>query len=280
MKHWIKNLIIFLPAFFGQEIRTVSDLKWLLLGGISFGFAASFVYIINDIYDADKDKLHPIKKRRPIASGAITKKQACIAGGIVLAVGGVLNELISRGKDGSAIQLYFVLGIYILSNIGYSVFRFKDRPLLDILIVSSGYLLRLFYGSILSGTKVSIWLFLTVLMISLYISIEKRKKEFLLNTSYRDVFKLYSETYLSMCAMLTLISGVIFFVLWTIEIGGGRMNGYFPYIASTIGIIMALEYMYEVSKSDTGDPIIIILHSWVLLVLAGLFVMSFMVDII
>ena len=116
VKHWIKNLLIFLPLLFSREINSVNILL-TILGFFSFSFASSVVYIINDIKDVEKDKIHPVKKNRPIASGVISINNALLILLILLIVSFVILFYLSLYNY--FISIYII--IYIVLNILYSI---------------------------------------------------------------------------------------------------------------------------------------------------------------
>src|SRR6478735_8509222 len=113
-KHWIKNAFIFLPLFFSGEIFNVEKLLSCLAGFLAFSFIASAVYILNDYMDVEADKKHPVKCRRPIASGAVSKKAAITLFLICVALGFAVAALVK-------LKFLFVLMLYFVMNLGYSL---------------------------------------------------------------------------------------------------------------------------------------------------------------
>jgi 4-hydroxybenzoate polyprenyltransferase len=274
--HWIKNLLVLLPPFFGGRIASFQILIFLLGGVISFSFIASGIYIINDIHDKPQDALHPIKRKRPIASGIINIKEAIVISILLLCIG--FAGCILTAKSQWPVVVIIVI-IYILANFFYSLFCAKNIPVLDIILVSLGYVLRIIFGGAISNTYISMWLFVTILSISLFMAIEKRRKEMENDTKYRNVLTKYTSRYLSVSGTVMMSVAIIFFILWAMELGKKRDNVLFPYIASVDGIIGLLLYRYDTEVSDTGDPVEIITHDKVLVVLGIVFLISFLIDV-
>ena len=133
-KDWVKNLFLFIPVFFAGQIFNMETAINLLGGFICFSLVASSIYIINDYRDIEDDQKHPIKKTRPLASGAVAKSHAIIICIVFLLIGFTAAYFI---RD----KFMFVLAIYLMLNIGYS-FGLKNIPILDIIIVAIGFVLR------------------------------------------------------------------------------------------------------------------------------------------
>ncbi len=214
-KHWIKNLLIFLPLIFSQNINS-RNILLTILGFISFSFASSTIYIINDIKDKEKDQNHPTKKNRPIAAGTISVPNALILAILLLIL--TIAILIYLSAFNKFISIYIIT--YILINIMYS-FGLKNIPLLDVFILALGFLIRVLYGGALINVEVSTWLFLTVLSISFYLGLGKRRNELMAQKNpeniTRNVLKYYNKEFLDknmyMCLSMTIIFGsIIIFV--------------------------------------------------------------------
>ena len=215
IKHYIKNLLIFLPLIFSQNINS-RNILLTILGFISFSFASSTIYIINDIKDKEKDQNHPTKKNRPIAAGTISVPNALILAILLLIL--TIAILIYLSAFNKFISIYIIT--YILINIMYS-FGLKNIPLLDVFILALGFLIRVLYGGALINVEVSTWLFLTVLSISFYLGLGKRRNELMAQKNpeniTRNVLKYYNKEFLDknmyMCLSMTIIFGsIIIFV--------------------------------------------------------------------
>ena len=168
IKHYLKNMLIFFPLFFSGNLFDITYLTKILYAFISFCFICSVVYIIKD---KEKDKLHKEKKKRPIASGKVSIKEAYIAITILLILSTVFFAFAHID-----IKNCIYLIIYLIINIFYS-FGLKNIPLIDITILVSGFLIRVLYGGAVVNVEISNWLYLTVISMAFYLVIGKRRNE-------------------------------------------------------------------------------------------------------
>lgn len=260
VKHYIKNFLIFLPLFFGREIFVFSLFRRAFTGFLAFSFASSAIYILNDIQDCDKDRFHPVKRNRPIASGKISLRWAgALALGMIILSASVLI------LNGLSLQSALCLGAYLLLNLLYS-FGLKNVALVDIAILTSGFVIRVLFGSLVTEIPISEWMYLTILMASLYAAIGKRRNE-LRNAGdgvTRTVLKRYNYAFLDKCMYLALTSAVVFYSLWAIlEFKGTRMAFSIPFV-----LAISLLYSLIVEGDSYGDPVDVILHNPYLIILA------------
>lgn len=137
VKHYIKNLLIFLPIIFSQRITDITALTKTLITFILFCISTSIIYVVNDIKDIDKDRNHPKKKNRPLASGKISIKQA-IKVIIILSIILIFGMVIFFRNNAYVMAIILV---YIIMNMLYSM-NLKNIPILDIAILAIGFLLR------------------------------------------------------------------------------------------------------------------------------------------
>ena len=129
ISHYVKNMIIILPVVFSGNLMQSKYWMNIILGFCAFSAMASSIYIINDIKDCEKDKLHPVKRNRPIASGAIRVHQAYIMVGGLLVLTVLLGLILSLHQN--SITPIAIMGVYYFINIGYSVFGWKNKAILD-----------------------------------------------------------------------------------------------------------------------------------------------------
>lgn len=264
VKHYIKNLLILLPVFFGRSFWHIAQLGSITAAFIAFCFTSSCVYILNDIQDMEKDRNHPVKCKRPIASGRIPVKNAT-AVLVVLALISVLILVLSK----IPLKAVGLLALYVILNILYSC-GLKNIVLADIAILTSGFVLRVFYGSVVSDIPVSDWMYLTVLTASLYMALGKRRNELKKSAgdATRAVLEKYNYAFLDKCMYLSLTSALIFYSLWAIlEFPGNYI------IKFSIPLIIAISMLYSliVEKDSDGDPVEVILGSKGLLILVSIF---------
>lgn len=267
VKHYLKNVLIFIPAFFGEELFQKYTLKNIVISFVAFSLISSFVYIFNDIKDCEQDKLHEVKKNRPIASGEIGKRRAGIMGIISLVVAFFLICYINK------FPAFLIASLYIILNILYSV-GLKNIPIIDVLILASGFVIRVLYGAIVAGVECSSWLILTIMAASLYLGLGKRRNELVKvkDSETRMVLKKYSFQYLDMMMRMCMTIGVVFYSLWSVDIGKKSLNNFYIWtIPIVISIIM--KYELDIEKNSYGDPIEVLYKDKVLLCMGFLYVL-------
>lgn len=267
-KHWIKNVLIFVPCLFGGTIFQTGTLIALLISFVSFSLIASCIYYINDIKDINKDRLHDIKKNRPIASGRVSIQSASVIAIFLAAIS--IMILAGFFKGTTKIQIIFVLCTYFFVNLIYS-FGLKNQPIVDVMSLAAGFVLRVVYGSIASGVAISQWLLLTILMFSLYMGLGKRRNELrkVKNSTTRSVLKYYSDEYLSRIMLLTMALGLVFYSLWASMIvkQGNIMVWTVPLVISIL-----MKYELNVEQDNFGDPVEVLTHDKVIFTLLTLYV--------
>ena len=268
-KSWVKNGIVFLPLFFHGSLLQVNALTSTFYAFFTFCIAASFVYILNDIRDVDYDKLHFLKKKRPIASGVISIKQASVFA-ITLLLFVFILCVIAFLSFGIPFSLFIFS--YIALNIAYC-FGGKNIPLIDVFSLSIGFLLRLYLGAYVTGIPVSDWLYLTILCGSLYLSFGKRKNELENSPDVRSVLYKYTIPFLTSAVNVCLVLSITFYSLWCISTH--PLNKFtIPLFLFTI-----LKYHITLENSLSGDPIENIFKDKLLLLFAFLlFIMMFFIQ--
>ncbi|RMD50860.1 MAG: decaprenyl-phosphate phosphoribosyltransferase, partial [Ignavibacteria bacterium] len=212
ISHWIKNSLIFVPLIFSKHLFMHDQFILALMAFFSFSFLASSIYIINDIADVERDRQHPLKRKRPIASGEIGKSQALVISFILL----ILSVLIALSFD---YRFVLALAGYFVLNILYS-FLLKQIVILDLISIAIGFLLRVFAGAIAIDVSISKWLILATLFISLFLAVMKRRSEIInidpeLNT--RKVLEDYSLEFINHFISITASSVIICYALYTVS---------------------------------------------------------------
>jgi len=252
----------------GKVINT-NFIYLTILGFIAFSFGTSFIYIINDLKDIEKDKLHERKKQRPLASGKIKKKNAIIIAIISLILSLTINYIAT--KSFFNITTYLLLS-YIISNILYTYY-FKNIVIIDVAFLSLGFILRTYYGASLINIEVSDWLFLTIMSGSLFLGLGKRKKELINNINIRHSLKNYNELFLDKFQYTTLTLTILFYSLWSME----------QVIVYTIPIIILIfmRYCLIIETNNEGDPTTVFYSDKLLIVLCLIYtiIMTFILVI-
>lgn len=247
--HFVKNLLTLAPLVFSGGLFRGRLLSRGTAAFCVMCLISSGVYVLNDLRDAREDGLHPVKCRRPIPSGAISRKQARVLSGFLLCTGMVWNFL------AFSFPAVLLPVLYLLLNLGYS-FGMKQIPLLDIALLASGFLIRLLYGSAVTGIPISQWLFLTVLALSFYFSLGKRRQECRYPQA-RKVLEAYPPSFLSSAMNLCLTLALVFYSLWSMD---STMIYSVPLV-----LLIVLRYSLALERGGSGDPVEILLGDNVLL---------------
>ena len=273
VKHYLKNILIFLPIIFSCQIFQLSKLLLCIIAFFSFSFLSSSIYCINDIMDIEKDKKHIVKKKRPIASGNISKKEATIFALILIIFSIALNILIFviDKNLNSFIATTSIELLYFILNVLYS-FGLKNIPILDVVILVSGFILRVFYGAEITGIYVSNWLYLTVMMGSFYMGFGKRRNESIKQgENVREVLKKYNKEFLDKFMYISLVLTIIFYSLWCIDENTiSRIGNEYMVWTIPLFFVIFMKYSLDVEGDSFGDPVDVILKDKVLIILLSL----------
>ncbi len=271
VKHYIKNLLIFFPLVFSGNLFNINKLLITLSAFVIFSLSASMIYVINDIRDRDKDKLHEKKKNRPIASGEITVNKAWIVVFVLLFLSLVLNFCVNKNFN----SYIFVL-VYILINLAYS-FGLKNIPLIDVAILVLGFLIRIIYGGYVIDVNVSNWLFLTVMSISFYLGLGKRRNEIIkVGKDSRKVLNYYNESFLDKNMYMFLAITIVFYSLWTVDINTISTLSKYLIWSIPLVVLILMRYSMNIENDSYGDPVEVVLNDKILtfmILLYGIIIM-------
>lgn len=250
---WIKNLFLFIPIFFAGEIFELDKVLILFFGFLSFCLVSSSVYVLNDFKDIESDRMHPIKKDRPLASGKV-KPQIALAMMVAFALVGLLMSYnINKA-------FFFLLSSYLALNIFYSL-GLKNVSILDILIVAIGFVLRTVAGGIIANVYISHWLIIMIFLLSLFLVLAKRREDMLQfvlsGKALRKSTENYSMDFINLS--LTMIAGVIVvaYIMYTVspEVTD-RLHTHNLYITSIFVIVGVLRYMQiTLVENKSGSPV-------------------------
>jgi 4-hydroxybenzoate polyprenyltransferase len=251
-KDWAKNLFLFIPLFFGRKIFDVDLLFHVFLGAIAFSFVASSIYIINDYRDREDDRKHPDKCKRPLASGAVKPSTALIICALLLLAGFSLAFFI---RD----KFLFVLLIYFGINLAYSL-GLKSISILDIMILATGFVLRIKGGSVISFVPLSEWIVIMVFLLAVFMAIGKRRDDVLLKissgTDMRKSIKGYNLEFLNVLLALVCAVIVVAYLMYTMSPTTIEYTGttrlYYTCLFVLAGIMRYLQIIYV--SSDSGSP--------------------------
>jgi 4-hydroxybenzoate polyprenyltransferase len=257
-KDWAKNLFLIVPSFFAGQFFVSSHFSHLMMGIVSFCFIASAIYIINDYRDIEDDRKHPVKCNRPLASGTVKKPVAvgiCI--GLIL-LGSVLGWMADPHY-----QFLFILSLYFFINLFYS-FGLKNFAILDILMLSSGFVLRVKGGAIISRVEASEWLIIMTFLLSLFMAIAKRRDDLLLKlttgTDMRKSIRGYNLDFLNTMLGLSSAIVIVAYINYTVSpvtverLGTHRL--YYSSLFVIAGLMRYLQITFVLKKSGSPTEIL------------------------
>ena len=224
---------------------------------VAFSLVASAIYVFNDYIDIEDDKLHSKKKKRPLVSGTITKKQAILIMFLLFMMGSTLMVLVSLKAAG-------VLFIYVLMNIFYSLYL-KHIPILDVTIISLGFILRLFIGSVVTNISLSMWIVVMTFLLALFMALAKRRDDVL---SYLDTGKKmrkviygynlqFLDTTMGIMASVVIVSYILYTTSSEVI---ARVHSEYLYLTSFFVILGIMRYLQIIFVlKDSGSPTRIVL---------------------
>ena len=272
IKHWLKNALIFFPLFFNRSIFESNKLLICLMGFFVFSLISSTVYVINDIMDIENDRKHAIKKNRPLAAGIISINEA--KG--VIAILFILSLIIMTFSYFNIIQsilIYIIPIFYLILNIFYSTIL-KHYPIIDVVVLSVGFLLRIIYGGIITDIEVSKWLYLMVIFGSLFMGFGKRRNEIIKNDKEsRKVLQFYTKEFLDKNMYVCLTLAIVSYTLWCVDdVTITRINNDLLYWTVPVLMVILQLYSLNIEKDSHGDPVEVILSDRKLISLIIIFI--------
>lgn len=272
VNHYVKNTLIFLPLIFSGSLLNIKLLITTCIAFVSFSLITSVVYIFNDLCDVEKDRKHPTKKLRPIASGQISMKRAKIILCILLIISMIIQILLSicglLDIKQNIISILMMLS-YVILNILYSK-GLKNVPIIDIAILTFGFVIRVLYGGQITGIEVSNWLYLTILSLSIFFVIGKRRGELrIVKESKREVLKYYNDNFLTNNMYVFLAVTLVFYSLWCILKNDNQLLIW----SICLVIMIMLKYSLIIEKESLADPIDVLQSDTTLKILSLVYVL-------
>jgi decaprenyl-phosphate phosphoribosyltransferase len=248
---WTKNVLVFsAPAALGV-LNEWSSLGKTLVVFLAFCLVASGTYYWNDIMDVEQDRLHPKKRNRPIASGAVPLPAARVVGSVLLLTGPALAYAVRPAAGG-------IIALYAFLTIGYSTW-WKHIPVLDLALVASGFVLRAMVGAAATQTPMSTWFVLCITFGSFFIVTGKRFAELLelgdKATLTRASLKAYSLTYLRQLLVVSCTATVVTYCIWAFENAAIAQESITFNGLSIVPMVLALlRYLLVLENGGGGAP--------------------------
>ncbi len=249
---WVKSGFVFVGLLFGHAWHDAAVVQQVLLAAVAFSLAASAVYVGNDIVDRERDRQHPDKRRRPLASGAITPGRAMAVG-----VSCVLAALGIAWLASPAAAAIIVA--YLLLNIGYTL-GLKHIVLLDVFIISAGFMLRILAGTLGVGIAPSHWLLLCGFMVTLFLGFAKRRAELKAldgdASGHRQVLEDYDPVLLDKLIGVCAAATIVTYSLYTVAADTAALHGTGRLFATVPFVVYGMfRYLFLLHRRDGGgDP--------------------------
>ena len=269
--HWIKNFFVFIVPILHFKVLNFNEFNNLLITFLCFCLFSSAGYVLNDWFDREKDTYHPQKKLRPFACGKMNFYHMTIIFGLLLGVGFVaLNFINGLAK--------IVLLIYLFTTILYTSFL-KSIALVDISIISFGFVLRLYSGSISTNLDVSVELLIITFLLCLFLPLSKRRDDLIigLNQRHRESLNYYNKDLIDNLLIFCLASFFSVLIFWSVSkdtidrLGTNGLPLLLPFILIAIFRYMQFIFVFK----ETGDPIIIFFKDKLLQIILLLILLIF-----
>lgn len=258
--HYIKNIFVFAPMFFSFSFNEI-NLSSTILAFLLFSLTASSIYILNDIADVEEDRKHPEKKNRPIANGTVSLITAKILFILISFSSLIFSFFYNK-------NIFVVLFFYFILNISYSL-KLKHVSLIDIFIISIGFVLRLFAGSTLINKPLSPWIIIMTFLLSLFLAIAKRRDDVLLSLNGKETRKnIDGYNFEFVNAVMVFMSGVIVvsYLMYTVSEEVTRRLGTNYLFLTTAFVILGIFRYMQITfvEQNSGSPIKILLNDKIL----------------
>ncbi len=261
-KQWIKNFFVFIPMFFGGELFLLESVWLAVLTFLGFSFVASSIYCYNDIVDVDADRRHPVKCRRPIASGDVSIRMGYILMALTFVLG-IATLLLLPVQVKS--QVIAVAVFYYVLNLSYCS-KLKQYAILDVCIVAFGFVLRILAGGFACELVLSNWIVIMTFLLTLFMSFAKRRDDVLrmneTGEAPRKNTVRYNLTFINQAITITASVTLVCYIMYCVspEVAG-RFNTPYLYLTFVFVLLGLLRYIQiAVVDKESGDPTKIILR--------------------
>ncbi len=255
-RQWVKNAFVVAPLFFSPWAVNAATMRAVAIAVVVFCLLSSAVYVINDYFDREGDRLHPEKKFRPLASGEVTPVQ-----GIILAIGLLIA---SAGLSGFLPTPRFALfaGTYFVLNLLYSIWL-KHVAILDVLIVAAGFVLRIDAGASVIDVSPSVWISLATGLLALFMALAKRRDDLVktMTSTHRASLSGYNLRFVDTCLAMTLAALIVCYLMYTTDIETiRRFKTDHLWLTSTFVIAGVMRYLQiTLVEERSGSPTDIVL---------------------
>ena len=262
---WLKNLIVFTPLFFDRHATDWNYVWPCVVAFAAFCLAASGIYCLNDIHDAEADRQHPVKRLRPVACGAVSKRTAYTT---MCTVWIMAVALVVLGRLYSGIMQNWVIGtllLYIFMNIAYCL-KLKQVALLDVFVIATGFVLRIVVGGLATGVVLSHWIVLITFLLALFLVVAKRRDDVAIyettGVKARKNVARYNMDFLNQSIGILGSITIVCYILYTVsnEVVE-RIGSRYLYVTSVFVLAGIMRYMQlTLVERKSGSPTVVLLH--------------------
>lgn len=262
---WLKNVFVFTPLFFDRHASDWHYVWPCTLVFLAFCLAASGIYCFNDIHDAAADRQHPVKRSRPIASGAVSRHAAYMTMAALWAGAFSLTGLTSVVCAGMQTGFACTLLTYIIMNVAYCL-KLKHIPLLDVFIIATGFVLRIVAGGQVGGIVLTHWIVLTTFTLALFLAVAKRRDDMAIYNESgirtRKSVEGYSMDFLNLSIGILGSITIMCYILYTVSDEViGRAGSHHLYVTSVFVLAAILRYIQlTLVDQKSGSPTKLLLH--------------------
>lgn len=279
-QQWLKNVFVMIPMFFGGSLLDPADISASLLTFLAFSFTASSIYCFNDINDVEADRRHPVKCKRPLASGAISIGAAWGLMVLMALLAAVTTAFI--GDHTHALKVGVILVLYYIMNICYCA-KLKQYAIVDVCVIAFGFVLRVLSGGYATDIVPSKWLVLMTFLLTLFLSFAKRRDDVLrMNETGEPPRKntiRYNLTFINQAITVSASVTLVCYIMYTVspEVTT-RLNSDMLYLTSVFVLLGLLRYMQiTVVDKKSGDPTKMMLHDRFTQIVVVLWALTFLV---
>ena len=277
---WLKNVFVLIPMFFGGSLLDPEDIRASLLTFLAYSFVASSVYCFNDINDVEADRRHPVKCKRPLASGAVSMGTAWMLMALMFVLAALMTALL--GDRGHILKVGGVLLFYYILNICYCA-KLKQYAIVDVCIVAFGFVLRVLAGGFATDITLSKWLVLMTFLLTLFLSFAKSRDDVLrMNETGEPPRKntiRYNLTFIKQSITITASVTLVCYIMYTVspEVVA-RLGSDLLYLTSVFVLLGLLRYMQiTVVDKKSGDPTKIMLRDRFTQLVVVLWALTFLI---
>ena len=276
-KHWVKNVFVLLPVFFAGSITDLTLLSEAVMAFLAYSFAASAIYCYNDIIDVEDDRRHSVKCLRPIASGKVSISMGYAIMLCAMALSAIMVVL--SGRNSGALGI--VVSVYFILDLAYCRIL-KEYAIVDVVVLSIGFVLRIMAGSAATAIVPSQWLVLMTFLLTLLMGFAKRRDDVLrmqrTGEAPRHNTHRYNITFINQAVTVTASITLVCYIMYTMS-PEVTQRIHFPYLyLTTIFVILGILRYMQITAVDekSGDPTQILLSDRFLQTIIILWVLSFL----